>query len=76
MTSDVIMGMGPSPISQRRGKVKKPANVVIQSFLKSMSSKKNLCALSAILLALLIVSFAIVVKDTPKAQPKSFVEAK
>lgn len=76
MTSDVMMEIGSEPISRRRSNGKKPANSIARTFLKSMSSRKNLCALSAILLALLIVAFAIVVKDSTKAQPKSYIEAK
>ena len=47
-----------------------------KGFLKMASSRKNLCAVFAILLGILIVSFAVSVKDNSGVQAKVYAQPK
>lgn len=75
MTSDVLMQTSQELGSQKRNR---PASkgAGANRFLKVAATRKNLCAMCAILLGILIVSFAVSVKDNSGTQAKVYVRPK
>lgn len=77
MLSDVMTETSFGPVSETKEEGKRPAKKDEASGIANMLvSKKNLCALGAVLLALLIISFAANVKTPSKAQAKVYTETK